>query len=89
MHLVHRDRRAVGTAGRLVEDHGRAVVVGVDALDVEGLRARRELEVLDQRRGDGLAALVVTAVRAIATEVEHAVVGWSANAASRRLGNDS
>src|SRR5215211_4824306 len=32
-------------------------------------------EVLDERRGDCLAALVVTAVGAIATEVEHAVVG--------------
>jgi hypothetical protein len=29
VHLVHRDRRAVGTAGHLVEDHGGVVVVGV------------------------------------------------------------
>src|SRR5688572_15006622 len=39
VHLVQRDRRAVGTTGRLVEDHGGVVVVGVDAFDVEGLRA--------------------------------------------------
>ena len=75
MHLIQRDRRAIGAARRLMDDHGGVLVVGVDGLDVEGLGPRRELEVLDQRRGDGLSPLVVTAVGAIATEVEHAVVG--------------
>ena len=47
MHLVHGERRAVGTARGLVDDDGGVVVVGVDALDVEGLGAGGELEVLD------------------------------------------
>ena len=46
VHLVQLDRRAVGTARRLMEDHRGVVVVGVDAPDVKRPFARGELEVL-------------------------------------------